>query len=84
MGQVWLGGEDKVRTRSHTGLIVRGAAESVNQSSRQWRRRRDSNPRYAVNVYSLSRGAPSATRPRLRRLLLTAMVLAAQRNSAWW
>ena len=36
-----------------------------------WRRRRDSNPRYAINVYSLSRGAPSATRPLLRILLLT-------------
>jgi hypothetical protein len=32
----------------------------------KWRRRRDSNPRYAINVYSLSRGAPSATRPLLR------------------
>ena len=30
-----------------------------------WRRRRDSNPRYAFDVYSLSRGAPSAARPRL-------------------
>ena len=44
-GLAWRRGEDKVRTRSHTGLIVRGAAESVNQSSRQWRRERDSNPR---------------------------------------
>ena len=34
-----------------------------------WRRRRDSNPRYAINVYSLSRGAPSATRPLLRKLV---------------
>ena len=32
----------------------------------QWRRRRDSNPRYAINVYALSRGAPSAARPLLR------------------
>ena len=31
-----------------------------------WRRKRDSNPRYAINVYTLSRGAPSATRPLLR------------------
>ena len=36
----------------------------------RWRRRRDSNPRYAINVYSLSRGAPSATRPLLRILSL--------------
>src|SRR5690606_25063240 len=32
----------------------------------KWRRGRDSNPRYRVRVYSLSRGAPSATRPPLR------------------
>jgi hypothetical protein len=31
-----------------------------------WRRERDSNPRWAFNPYSLSRGAPSATRPPLR------------------
>ena len=31
-----------------------------------WRRERDSNPRYAINVYSLSRGAPSAARPSLQ------------------
>ena len=33
-----------------------------------WRRERDSNPRWAFNPYSLSRGAPSATRPSLRSL----------------
>ena len=32
-----------------------------------WRRERDSNPRYAINVYSLSRGALSTTQPSLRR-----------------
>ena len=31
-----------------------------------WRRGRDSNPRWAFNPYSLSRGAPSAARPPLR------------------
>ena len=36
-----------------------------------WRRRRDSNPRYAINVYSLSRGAPSATRPLLQILFIS-------------
>ena len=30
-----------------------------------WRRERDSNPRWAFNPYSLSRGAPSAARPSL-------------------
>ena len=37
----------------------------------KWRRRRDSNPRYAINVYSLSRGAPSATRPLLQILFIS-------------
>ena len=31
-----------------------------------WRRERDSNPRYAMNVYTLSRRAPSTTRTPLR------------------
>jgi hypothetical protein len=31
-----------------------------------WRRERDSNPRYAFDVYTLSRRAPSTTRPPLR------------------
>ncbi len=31
-----------------------------------WRRARDSNPRYATNVYTLSRRAPSATRTALQ------------------
>ncbi len=33
----------------------------------KWRSGRDSNPRYAFDVYSLSRRAPSTTRPPLRR-----------------
>ena len=36
----------------------------------KWRRGRDSNPRYAFDVYSLSRGAPSTTRPPLRSGLI--------------
>ena len=48
-------------------MIKKGLAESLFY---WWRRRRDSNPRYAINVYSLSRGAPSATRPLLRILAL--------------
>ena len=31
-----------------------------------WRRERDSNPRWGISPYSLSRGAPSAARPSLR------------------
>src|SRR5690606_14938204 len=34
----------------------------------EWRRERDSNPRWAFGPYTLSRGAPSTTRPSLRRL----------------
>jgi hypothetical protein len=37
-----------------------------------WRRGRDSNPRWAINPYALSRGAPSATRPPLRKTDCTA------------
>ncbi len=32
-----------------------------------WRRGRDSNPRYAINVYTLSRRATSTTHPPLRK-----------------
>ena len=35
-------------------------------SGGKWRSRRDSNPRYGVTVYTLSRRAPSTTRPLLR------------------
>ena len=35
-----------------------------------WRRERDSNPRYAVSVYTLSRRAPSTTRTPLREFRL--------------
>ncbi|CCF18697.1 putative Resolvase, N-terminal domain precursor [Pseudorhizobium banfieldiae] len=38
----------------------------VRRYVRRWRRGWDSNPRYAFDVYSLSRGAPSTTRPPLR------------------
>ena len=37
------------------------------QGEAGWRRGRDSNPREAFDLYSLSRGAPSTTRPPLRR-----------------
>ena len=32
-----------------------------------WRRERDSNPRYAINIHTLSRRAPSAARTSLRK-----------------
>ena len=41
-------------------------AETRNRDQTVWRRGRDSNPRWAFNPYSLSRGAPSATRPPLQ------------------
>ena len=37
-----------------------------NLSACNWRRERDSNPRRAFDPYTLSRGAPSTTRPSLR------------------
>ena len=40
--------------------------KALRQLGHGWRRGRDSNPRYGIAVYSLSRGAPSATRPPLR------------------
>ncbi len=36
-----------------------------------WRRGRDSNPRYGVTVYTLSRRAPSTARPPLHNLIAT-------------
>jgi site-specific DNA recombinase len=42
------------------------AAIGVPRSGLKWRSGRDSNPRYAFDVYSLSRRAPSTTRPPLR------------------
>ena len=42
------------------------AANDVRTFVPRWRRGRDSNPRYPFGVYSLSRGAPSTTRPPLR------------------
>ena len=35
---------------------------------KNWRRGRDSNPRYAINVYTLSRRATSTTHPPLREV----------------
>ena len=61
------------RQEKHTARTLRcfcgQSLGRVSNSQTVWRRRRDSNPRYAINVYSLSRGAPSATRPLLQILL---------------
>ena len=42
-----------------------GKRVSENPLPEGWRRERDSNPRYAFGIYTLSRGAPSTTRPSL-------------------
>ncbi len=42
------------------------------RGGKNWRRERDSNPRRAFDPYTLSRGAPSTTRPSLRGLDLAA------------
>ena len=46
----------------------RAALNMENSAGTVWRSGRDSNPRYAFGVYSLSRRAPSTTRPPLRML----------------
>ena len=53
---------------SNPGLIVRGQSLWCTGVRRiEWRRGRDSNPRYGVTVYLNSNQAPSTTRPPLRR-----------------
>ena len=41
--------------------------QAIRPVLKKWRRGRDSNPRYAINVYTLSRRALSTTQPPLRR-----------------
>ena len=72
-------------TRRHPFRYPNKNASAREASWFRWRRRRDSNPRYAINVYSLSRGAPSATRPLLRvlsNLLYRYLLLCAPRLRA--
>ena len=45
-----------------------------------WRRERDSNPRNAINAYTLSRRAPSATRTPLHKLLPFSDLLTSQEH----
>ena len=47
-------------------LVIFLHAVTQLQKSTNWRRERDSNPRWAFGPYSLSRRAPSATRSSLR------------------
>src|ERR1700691_518036 len=48
-----------------------------------WRRERDSNPRRAFDPYTLSRGAPSTTRPSLRERVPAAPVRGAIILKGW-
>lgn len=41
------------------------------KENKEWRRGRDSNPRYPCGVCALSKGVPSATRPPLRGITVT-------------
>lgn len=68
-------GEGHVRIVGSKGELLRAltsassgqsAGISVPTLGLKWRSGRDSNPRYAFDVYSLSRRAPSTTRPPLR------------------
>src|SRR6185369_4687116 len=56
-----LGGGGRRSEAAHRRRIGAGAA-----TRQGWRSGRDSNPRYGFAVYSLSRRAPSTTRPPLR------------------
>ncbi len=47
-------------------LVAGSGVNSVPTQGLKWRRGWDSNPREAFDLYSLSRGAPSTTRPPLR------------------
>ena len=55
------------------GVHNKNIARGPTQTTINFRRERDSNPRYAVNVYTISNRAPSATRTPLlaRKRILT-------------
>ena len=52
----------------HQNATRKGVARTkcLTKRKKDWRRERDSNPRRAFGPYTLSRGAPSTTRPSLR------------------
>ena len=52
----------RVKYLSPLGISI----NSGHRKKRDWRRERDSNPRYAINVYTLSRRALSTAQPPLR------------------
>ena len=67
------------KTRLLQTLVGKPGVNAVPTQGLKWRSGRDSNPRYAFDVYSLSRRAPSTTRPPLRIALEGARLAAHQR-----
>ena len=55
-----------VKLFNSVNLTNQSAETNHNLNYAKWRRGGDSNPRHPFEMYSLSRGAPSATRPPLR------------------
>ncbi len=53
---------NRINFESRPSVVFRPTNKFIRWSGCNWRRERDSNPRY-VAVYTLSRRAPSATRP---------------------
>src|SRR5262249_23248142 len=61
-------GPQKWRKKRGFARLLATYYSSIPITWTRWRSGRDSNPRYAFDVYSLSRRAPSTTRPPLRML----------------
>ena len=57
---------DASRRKGGKERRIRELFEFIARSRTEWRTGRDSNPRDAINVYTLSRRAPSTTRPPVR------------------
>ena len=57
----------RLRLNAHSGRTLRFPASQPTASYEKWRRERDSNPRYTINVHTISSRAPSATRASLRQ-----------------
>lgn len=72
-GEVRIMGSKSSLLRLLSANGVATAAGGVPTVVPKWRSGRDSNPRYAFDVYSLSRRAPSTTRPPLRRNQIVAV-----------
>src|ERR1700684_2286977 len=90
-GQGQRGGRQSVRPRDRLRLEIlcfyrlsRLFGDRPRQHEKgNWRRERDSNPRRAFDPYTLSRGAPSTTRPSLRERVPAAPVRGAIILKGW-